>query len=49
MKMFTLGTVIFTYILVRKELVTFMLFLQMADTIELEYVAETARDPLMLR
>lgn len=41
--MFTLGTVIFTYILVCKELVAFMLFLQMADTIELEYVAETAR------
>lgn len=44
-----MGTVIFTYILVPKELVAFLIFFQMADTTNLEYVAETAMDPLMLR
>lgn len=47
--MSTLGTVMFTYILAPKELVAFIVFLQMADTAKLEYVAETAEYLLMLR
>ena len=46
--MFALGTVIFINIYVPKELVAFILFLQMADITELEYVTETAREPLVL-
>ena len=46
--MFTLGTVIFINIYVSKELVAFILFLQVADITELEYVTETAREPLVL-
>ena len=46
--MFALGTVIFINIYVPKELVAFILFLQMADITELEYVTETASEPLVL-
>ena len=46
--MFTLGPVIFINIYVPKELVAFILFLQMAGITEVEYVIETPRELLVL-
>lgn len=45
--MTVLGTVTFTYILSPKQLVSFIVFLQMVDTTELKGMLETGRYPLV--